>query len=211
MFFDDNVEARTFFTSLDKSYQIGCSTGNCLYYPNKNINNARNDNWLTNKRVEFYSIPPIQNEFNLLVPVTPNPSNHALPKFLTIAFFAQNYTVSGVTGNLRTLSVYRLFGASVNSAVTGVISSINGMIQSALTSPDADFTSPNTNGGAYMSYALDVSKITATPTNNTFSFGYSRSVTLGTYYGAGITITSLYYNIFASSTLAFEKPPTNTA
>lgn len=61
MFFDDNVEARTFYTSIDKSYGIGCSTGSCLYYPNKNINNARNDNWLTNKRVEFYNIPPIQN------------------------------------------------------------------------------------------------------------------------------------------------------
>jgi hypothetical protein len=211
VFFDDNVEARTFYTSIDSSYQIGCSTGNCLYFPNENINNARNDNWLTNKRIEFYDIPPIQNEFNLLVPVTPNPANHALPKFLTVAFFSQNYTVNNVTGNLRTLSVYRLFGASVNAAVTGTIGSINGMIQSALSSPDADFTAANTNGGAFMSYALDVSKITATPPNNTFSFGYSRSVTYGTFFGAGITITSLYYNIFASSTLAFEKPPANTA
>ncbi len=61
VFFDDNVEARTFYTSIDSSYQIGCSSGNCLYYPNENINNARNDNWLTNKRIEFYDIPPIQN------------------------------------------------------------------------------------------------------------------------------------------------------
>ena len=147
------------------------------------------------------------------MPVTPNTNlgGRSLPKFLTIAFFSQNYTVNNVTGNLRTLSVYRLYGASVNSAVSGVIGSINGMVNNALTSPDADFTASNTNGGAFMSYALDVSKITATPPNNTFSFGYSRSVTFGTYFGAGITITSLYYNIFASSTLAFEKPPTNTA
>ncbi len=61
VFFDDNIEARTFYTSIDKSYQIGCSTGSCLYYPNENINNVRNDNWHTNKRVEFYTIPPIQN------------------------------------------------------------------------------------------------------------------------------------------------------
>lgn len=211
MFFDDNVEARAFYTSIDQSYQIGCSTGSCLYYPNKNINNARNDNWLTNKRVEFYSIPPIQNEFNLLVPVTPNTNlgSRSTPKFLTVAFFSQNYTVNNVSGNLRTLSVYRLFGASVNSAVTGVIGSINGMVQNALSSIDADFTASST--GGFMNYTLDVTKITATPPNNTFLFGYTRSVTYGTTFGAGITITSLYYNIFASSTLAFEKPPANTA
>jgi hypothetical protein len=51
VFFDDNVEARTFYTEIDESYKIGCSTSNCLYYPNENINNARNDNWHTNKRV----------------------------------------------------------------------------------------------------------------------------------------------------------------
>ncbi len=185
-----------------------------MYYPNKNINNARNDNWLTSKRVEFYNIPPIQNEFNLLVPVTPNTNlvGRSLPKFLTIAFFSQNYTVNNVTGNLRTLSVYRLYGASVNAAITGSIGSINGMVNSALTSPDADFTASTTNSGSFMNYALDVSKITATPPNNTFSFGYTRpALTFGSFYGAGITITSLYYNIFASSTLAFEKPPSNTA
>ena len=30
-------------------------------------------------------------------------------------------------------------------------------------------------------------------------------------YGAGVTLTSFYYNIFESSTLAFETPPANTA
>jgi hypothetical protein len=139
----------------------------------------------------------------LLVPVTPNPSNHALPKFLTIAFFSKNYTLGDVSGLLRTLSVYRLFGAAVNSAITGVIGSINGMTQSSLSSPDADFTAINTNGGSFINYALNMSNIVANPPNNTFTYGYSRGVTFGGTFGAGITITSLYYNIFASSTLAF--------
>lgn len=146
-----------------------------------------------------------------MVPVTPNPSNHALPKFLTIGFFSQNYTVNGVAGNLNTLSVYRLFGSVVNSAISGVIGSINNMTQTALSSPNADFTAVNTDGGAYININLNVSNIVATPPNNTFGYGYSREVTFGGTYGAGITITSLYYNIFASSTLSFEKPPANTA
>ena len=145
------------------------------------------------------------------MPVTPNPFYHTLPKFLTVAFFSQNYTVNSVTGLLRTLSVYRLYGASVNSAVTGIIGSINGMVQNALTAPDADFTAATTNSDSYLSYRLNVSNIVASPPNNTFSYGYSRGVTFGSYYGAGVTITSLYYNIFSSSTLAFEKPPSNTA
>jgi len=61
VFFDDNVEASTFYTSNNNNYQIGCSTNNCLYYQNLNLNNYRNDVWPTNKRVEFYDIPPIQN------------------------------------------------------------------------------------------------------------------------------------------------------
>lgn len=162
--------------------------------------------------MEFYNIPPIQNEFNLLVPVTPNPANHALPKFLTIGFFTNNYTLNGVNDLLRTLSVYRLFGAGVNAAMSGVIGSVNSLTTTALTSPDSDFTQSLTNSGIYLSYALNVSNIVLNPPNNTFSFGYSRSgLNFGSTYGAGITITSLYYNIFASSTLAFEKPPVNTS
>lgn len=162
--------------------------------------------------MEFYNIPPIQNEFNLLVPVTPNPTNHALPKFLTIGFFTNNYTLGGVSGLLRTLSVYRLFGAGVNSAMSGVIGSVNSLTTNALSYPDSDFTQTSTDFGSYLSYALNVSNIVSNPPNNTFSYGYSRSsLTFGSTYGAGITITSLYYNIFASSTLAFEKPPVNTS
>lgn len=138
-----------------------------------------------------------------MVPVTPNPTNHAQPKFLTVAFFSRNYTVGGVSGLLRTLSVYRLYGAVVNAAISGTIGSINGLSGSGgITYANADFTNYNP-GWTSLSYALNVTNIIATPPNNTFSFGYAASVTHGTMFGAGITITSLYYNIFSSSTLAF--------
>jgi hypothetical protein len=63
-----------------------------------------------------------------------------------------------------------------------------------------------------MTYSINVAKISSTPTNNTFTKGYTRSsMTYGSSFGAGITITSLYYNIFSSSTLSFESPPSNTS
>lgn len=117
-----------------------------------------------------------------------------------------------MSGLLKTLSVYRLFGAGVNSAMSGVIGSVNSLTTTALTYPDSDFTQTSTDSGTWINYALNVSNIVLNPPNNTFSFGYYRSgLTFGSTFGAGITITSLYYNIFASSTLAFEKPPANSA
>lgn len=49
-------------------------------------------------------------------------------------------------------------------------------------------------------------------TNNTFTYGNSdTSNAFGTTFGAGYTITSFYYNIFASSTLQWNQVPSNTA
>lgn len=61
VFFDDNIDAHTFYTYKDQSYDVGCSTGNCKYYPNTGITLFPNDIWHTMRRVEFYDIPPIQN------------------------------------------------------------------------------------------------------------------------------------------------------
>ena len=60
-------------------------------------------------------------------------------------------------------------------------------------------------------YALNTTNIVDNPPNNTFNFGYDGSDTYGTMFGAGVTLTSFYYNIFESSTIAFETPPENTA
>lgn len=61
VFFDDNIDAQTFYNTKDEAYDVGCSTGNCKYYPNSGINLHLNDIWQTMRRVEFYDIPPIQN------------------------------------------------------------------------------------------------------------------------------------------------------
>lgn len=60
LFFDENMDATTFMTKASKNYSIGCSTGQCLYYPNTGVQTPR-DIWHSNDRVEFYNIPSIQN------------------------------------------------------------------------------------------------------------------------------------------------------
>ena len=62
-------------------------------------------------------------------------------------------------------------------------------------------------------YYINTTNIVENPPNNTFRYGYSTNYnsTYGVKFGAGVTLTSLYYNIFESSTLAFETPPENTA
>lgn len=61
VFFDCNIDASTFFTTTGSSWAVGCSTGQCNYFPNQNQYNIRTDNWLTNRMVFIYNIPPIQN------------------------------------------------------------------------------------------------------------------------------------------------------
>lgn len=60
--------------------------------------------------------------------------------------------------------------------------------------------------------SLNTTNMYSNPTNNTFTYSNSdSSTTYGQYFGAGYTITSFYYNIFASSTLKWSQPPANTA
>lgn len=61
VFFDDYVDASTFYSKSGSSYSVGCSTNNCFYYPNAGLSNIRTDNWLTNRMVIIDNIPPIQN------------------------------------------------------------------------------------------------------------------------------------------------------
>jgi hypothetical protein len=83
------------------------------------------DNWLFNRMVLVTNLPPIQNEFNILVPVTPDKVNRSPPKILTIVFFTQNYSVQTATGLLQTQSVYRLFGPIITGSISTAITSIN--------------------------------------------------------------------------------------
>jgi len=149
-----------------------------------------------------YNLPPIQNEFNILVPVTPDITNRNPPKTLTIAFFTQDYTVGGVTGLLQTRSVYRLFGPVVTGSVGAAISTINGMAKTTST-PNTEMTGHFASSGSF-SVSLNTTNMYSSPTNNTFTYSNTNSdASFGTTFGAGYTITSFYYNIFESSTLAW--------
>ena len=213
IFFDDNIDAHTFYTTKDQSYNIGCSTNNCKYHPNTGVNLHLNDIWHTNRMVLFYDIPPIQNEFNILAPVTPSTGRNGgspMPDTLTLAFFTQNHSIGDATGLLKTVSVFRLYGTAVTSSITGSISSINGMTTRSA-SINSYFTATSYSFSGSLTYSLNTTNINDNPPNNTFNYGYTGSYTYGTMFGAGVTLTSFYYNIFESSTLAFESPPTNTA
>lgn len=172
------------------------------------------DNWLVNRMVLVTNLPPIQNEFNILVPVTPDSVNRSPPKILTLVFFTQNYSVQTATGLLQTRSVYRLFGPIITGSISTGITSINTLARTISGSgytPDIELSSSYTTSGSF-SVALNTTNMYSNPTNNTFTYGNTDGTPLnGSYYGAGYTITSFYYNIFASSTLQWATPPLNTA
>ena len=170
------------------------------------------DNWLVNRHVTVYNLPPIQNEFNILVPVTPDMTSRSPPKYLTIAFFSQNYTVGTTNNLLQTLSVYRLFGPIITNSVSGSITTVNGLARTGSTTFQTEMiTTARATSGSF-NVRLNTSNMYSNPTNNTFTYGNSdSSSSFGSTYGAGYTITSFYYNIFASSTLSFATPPANTA
>ena len=213
IFFDDNVDASTFYTTSGSSWSVGCSTGSCNYFPNTGASNTRSDKWLLNRQIVVYNLPPIQNEFNILVPVTPDATNRNAPKYLTIAFFTQNYSVWGVTGLLQTVAVYRLFGPVVTASVTGALTSINGLARSSAgQTPNIEMSSSSfALSGGFGQY-LNTSNMYTNPTNNTFVASNSDSSnSFGSAFGGGYTIASFFYNIFASSTVQWNTPPANTA
>jgi len=60
--------------------------------------------------------------------------------------------------------------------------------------------------------SLNTTNMYSSPINNTFTGSNTDdSVSFGSSFGAGYTITSFFYNIFASSTLQWATPPANTA
>lgn len=61
VYFDDNVDATTFFTTKNSAWAVGCSTGTCNYFPNSQLSNTKMESWLTSRSVYVYNLPPIQN------------------------------------------------------------------------------------------------------------------------------------------------------
>lgn len=157
-------------------------------------------------------MPPIQNEFNILVPVTPSLTNRNPPKYITVAFFSQNYTVNTTSNLLQTLSVYRLFGPTVTGSITGALPSVNSLARTGSTFIDMEWSSWNVVSSGSFGVSLNTSNMYSNPTNNTFTYSNTdSSSSFGTYFGGGYTITSFYYNIFSSATLQWASPPANTA
>jgi hypothetical protein len=149
--------------------------------------------------VEFHNIPTLLIEFNLLVPATQQLGT--APSSMTIAFLSSNYTVYGVNNLLQVLSVFRLFGPVVSSSIASSIPNINGLAPITPSTLNVDFndTSWLSSSVSAFSYAIDTTLITNTPQNNTvYSMGTPVSLNVNNNYGAGITITSFYYNIFSS-------------
>ncbi len=149
------------------------------------------------------------------MPVTQDSVNLNPPKILTIAFFSQNYTANGVSGLLQTLSVYRLYGAGVTRAInTAGIPTINSLARNSGgtgATPDISLSSSFATSGGFSS-SLNTTNMYSSPTNNTITFGNSDgTAAFGSYFGAGYTITSFFFNIFAGSTLSWAQPPANTA
>ncbi len=135
-------------------------------------------------------------------------SSSPLPDTLTIAFFTQNYSIGDATGLLQTVAVYRLFGTVVTGSIIGPISAINGLSRRGsnyFTTSSSYFlnNSVSSYSGYGISYYINTTNINSNPPNNTFIYGYSGTFTFNSQYGCGVTISSLYYNIFSSSTVAF--------
>lgn len=135
-------------------------------------------------------------------------SGTPLPDTLTIAFFTKNYSIGDATGLLQTVAVYRLFGTVVTGSIIGPIGAINGLSgrgSNYFTTFSSYFSSSGVTSysGHSISYYINTTNINSNPPNNTFIYGYSGTFTFNNQYGCGVTISSLYYNIFSSSTVAF--------
>lgn len=141
------------------------------------------------------------------MPVTPSANRYLsdpVPDTLTIAFFTQNHSIADATNLLKTVSVYRLFGPVVTESIGGSLTSINSMIRHGGNgNMNSDFSYYYITYGSYFQYFLNISNILLSPPDNTFGYGYQNTITVNNQYGGGVTITSLYYNIFEASTLYF--------
>lgn len=93
-----------------------------------------------------------------MVPVTPI-DGEPIPDTLTIAFFTKDHQIADVTGLLKTVSVYRLFGSAVTEEIgTTGITAINGMV-ARTSGPNSDFTSNSISFGNTLNYYLNTANI----------------------------------------------------
>lgn len=97
----------------------------------------------------------------MLVPVTPHSNRNTsdpVPDTLTIAFFTEDHSIEDVTGLLKTVSVYRLFGPVVTDSISGSLGPINGMAKHTSTI-DSNFDAQYKTYGSSFSYFLNTDNI----------------------------------------------------
>lgn len=103
-------------------------------------------------------MPNLENEFNILLPIKNVAGKY--PQRIAIAFFNTQHTALGITNQLKTLSVYRIFGPTLSGPINAVIGSINGLAANTDASLDFTANSWKETAGDSFNYAWDVTKIT---------------------------------------------------
>ncbi|KAL4471698.1 hypothetical protein ABPG74_008591 [Tetrahymena malaccensis] len=218
VFFDQSIEVNWFYDEQgmfgrQTNKQVGCSAGECYLYDAKVVNGY--ETWMNNAMVLATDLMNIENEFNLLIPVqnVMGASSVSFPTRLNIAFCNFNRTSLGVRNQLNVLSVYRVYGATVNGVITQPITPINGLNQNLFPNT-LSFSSLTwqADTGYLAKYTLQTQNVQPFGSTNTlFAADSSTTFPAGTfnptYKGAGVTLCSLYFDVFSPSQLQFASPP----
>ncbi|KAL4473220.1 hypothetical protein ABPG72_015601 [Tetrahymena utriculariae] len=216
VFLDENVDATNFMEnySTDQSdHSIGCSQATCQYFANAGVF-LSSDTWFNQKKIEITNLPNIQNEFNILLPITN--LNGKLPIRLVIAFTSSQNTVFGLGGLDQVLNVFRVAGLPVNGKLQNPIPTMNGIANNVAAL--SGYTALWAETGNTFNYKLDITNVGIQSTVTQTSLVGDATTKLiisqpadAQMYGAGLTITSFTQNIFSISQIQFSTPPSTGA
>ncbi|KAL4476525.1 hypothetical protein ABPG74_010258 [Tetrahymena malaccensis] len=215
VFLDENVDASNFMEnySTDQSdHSIGCSQATCQYFANAGAF-LSSDTWFNQKKIEITNLPNIQNEFNILIPITN--LNGKLPIRLVIAFTNSQNTVFGLGGLDKVLNVFRVAGLPVNGKLQNPIPTMNGIANNVAAL--SGYTALYAESGNTFNYKMDITNVGVQTITQTSLAGDATTKlvisqpTDAQMYGAGLTITSFTQNIFSISQIQFSTPPSTGA
>ncbi|KAL4471699.1 hypothetical protein ABPG74_008592 [Tetrahymena malaccensis] len=216
VFFDETVELKPYLNFYNPQAQakkdIGCSASNCYFYNSNGISGQ--ETWMNYNMVLATGLSDIENDFNLLIPIQNKlyGSSIQMPKRLVVAFCDFSKTSNGVPNQLRIVNVFRVYGAPTYS---NIANPINPIFSAIITNAALSFTSNQwaVTPSNQSQYKLDMTNVQPLGTANTsiqdqgqVFQNHNNNFNPGQY-GAGVTISSLYYNVFGPSTLGFTSPP----
>ncbi|EAR88266.2 transmembrane protein, putative (macronuclear) [Tetrahymena thermophila SB210] len=216
VFLDENVDASNFMEnySTDQSdHSIGCSQATCQYFANSGAF-LSSDTWFNQKKIEITNLPNIQNEFNILIPITN--LNGKLPIRLVIAFTSSQNTVFGLGGLDKVLNAFRVAGLPVYGKLQSPIPTMNGIANNVAAL--SGYTALWAETGNTFNYKMDITNVGVQSTVTQTSLAGDATTKLvisqptdAQMYGAGLTITSFSQNIFSISQIQFSTPPSTGA